>query len=107
LLENKSNDAQTNDKNLQKISQQERDLKQFQSDIQTLAKSNKDMQVQIVQLTLHNQELETKYKQILKDMGQNEIIHEKETFKLNAKLKEYKYIINEQKETIIEMDNEI
>ena len=107
MLEKKSNDAQTNDKNLQKISQQERDLKQFQSDIQTFSKSNKDMQVQIVQLTLHNQELETKYKQILKDMGQNEIIHEKETYKLNAKLKEYKYIINEQKETIIEMDNEI
>jgi hypothetical protein len=40
-------------------------------------------------------ESEKTRKDILKDMRQNEIIHEKEVYKLNAKLKEYKYIIHE------------
>jgi len=37
-------------------------------------------------------------------MKMNEIIGEKETFKLNAKLKEYKYIIHEQKKSILDLD---
>lgn len=40
-------------------------------------------------------------------MRQNEIINEKEVYKLNAKLKEYKYIIHEQKNTILELDQEM
>ena len=40
-------------------------------------------------------------------MRQNEIINEKETYKLNAKLKEYKYIIFEQKKTILDLDQEL
>jgi hypothetical protein len=51
-----------------------------------------------------NTELEQDKKNILKDMGQNEIMNEKEMYKINAKLKEYKYIIYEQKKTILEID---
>lgn len=40
-------------------------------------------------------------------MRQTEILHEKEVYKLNAKLKEYKYIIHEQKQTILELDQEL
>jgi hypothetical protein len=40
-------------------------------------------------------ELEQDKKDIIKDMRQNEILNEKDMYKLNAKLKEYKYIIYE------------
>lgn len=40
-------------------------------------------------------ELEQDKKDIIKDMRQNEILHEKDIYKHNAKLKEYKYIIHE------------
>ena len=40
-------------------------------------------------------------------MRQNEIIHEKELYKLTTKCKEYKYIIHEQKNSILEMDTEL
>ena len=52
-------------------------------------------------------ELEVVKKNMLKDMRQNEILHEKEVYKLNAKLKEYKYIIHEQKQTLLELDQEL
>lgn len=52
-------------------------------------------------------ELEQDKKNIIKDMKQNEILNEKEMYKINAKLKEYKYIIHEQKKTILELDQDI
>ena len=40
-------------------------------------------------------------------MLQKDVQNEKELYKLNAKLKEYKYIIHEQRETILELDQEV
>jgi hypothetical protein len=60
-----------------------------------------------LELTQSFSELERDKKAILKDMRQNEIIHEKDTYKLNAKLKEYKYIIHEQKKTILDLDQDL
>lgn len=40
-------------------------------------------------------ELQQKNRQVYKDLQQNEIMHEKESYKLLAKAKEYKYIIHE------------
>ena len=51
--------------------------------------------------------MEQEKKDIIRDMRQNEIINEKDTFKINAKLKEYKYIIHEQKKTILDLDKEL
>ena len=65
------------------------------------------MTAEILVLQENNAELDKERKQIIKDMRQNEILHEKETYGLNAKLKEYKYIIHEQKKTILDLDQEM
>lgn len=69
--------------------------------------THKRLQAENMVLSQNVGDLDTMRKDLIRDMRQNEIINEKETYKLNAKLKEYKYIIHEQKKTILDLDQEI
>lgn len=82
------------------ITQLESELSQFKQYYKKLSAEN-------IVLTQTNEDVESTKKSMLKDMHRNEIMNEKETYKLNAKLKEYKYIIHEQKKTIQELDLEM
>lgn len=57
--------------------------------------THKRLQAENMVLSQNVGDLDTMRKDLIRDMRQNEIINEKETYKLNAKLKEYKYIIHE------------
>ena len=72
-----------------------------------MSKSSKDLSSEHTLLQSQIGELKQKCKDQIKNSQQQDIFHEKEMFKLNAKCKEYKYIIHEQKNSILQLDEEL
>lgn len=94
-MESKEKSFKTDDKNHARLVEQEILLKKLTKELDSVKESDKQSKKSLQAMKIINQELEAKSNKMSKDMMQNEIIHEKEVYKLTAKVKEYKYIIHE------------
>lgn len=99
--------GKSDEKKQQMIIDLEEEIKGLQEELTKQENDNKKLMGENQILLSQCKDLGQDKKNIIKDMRQSEILHEKEVYKLNAKLKEYKYIIHEQKQTILELDQEL
>lgn len=89
--------GKSDEKKQQIIIDLEDEIKELQAELTKQENDNKKLMGENQLLLTQCKDLGQDKKNIIKDMRQSEILHEKEVYKLNAKMKEYKYIIHEQK----------